>query len=340
MDFGRRVAASLQSEQFVLLDIGCAGGIDPMWRVFGANLRVLAVDASVDECKRLGEAETLPGVEYVSGFVGLPPDHPFELRRAGRPESARNPWARLSAAHTAERREAALRLASDREKLRQSIWWLTHTADPSRPLIVPEMLQQRGIANVDFIKIDTDGNDLAILHSFDSVLDRCGVLGAKLEVNFCGSEDDTNRTFHNTDRFMKAQGFELFDLTVRRYSAAALPARYELDFPAQTVSGRVLQGDAIYLRDWAAPYWRDRADRMSDDKLAKLAVLFALFALPDCAAEIVVGFRDRLAGLFDVEAALDALAREAQPGSLDPLSYRDYLAAFDFDSPAFYPRRR
>lgn len=337
--FARHAAASLVTENFTLVDLGCAGGIDPVWRNFGSRLRALAVDASVGECHRLAENESSTGIEYVGGFAGISPDHPFALRREGRLEAGRNPWTRLSAAHTAQRREAELRTATDEEKLRQSIWWLTETADATRPLIVPEMLSLREMTNVDFLKIDTDGNDFAILNSFDGLFDRFGILGARLEVNFCGSSDDTDRTFHNTDRFMKAHGFELFDLSLRRYSAAALPARYELDIPAQTITGRLLQGDALYVRDWAAPDWTDAAAQASTEKLIKLAAVFSLLGLPDCAAEILVAFRARLANLLDVSGSLDMLAAQIQPESLRPLDYRAYIAAFESDSSHFFPER-
>jgi hypothetical protein len=337
-DFAHYSAASLRAENFTLVDIGCAGGIDPVWRVFGPRLRALAIDASMGECRRLAEKETSFGIEYVSAFAGIAPDHPFSRRRAGRPEAARNVWPRMSAAHTAKRREEQLQKATDQEKLRQSIWWLTETADSSEPLVVPDMLFQRGITNVDFLKIDTDGNDFGILNSFDDCMARLGVLGARLEVNFFGSEDDTNRTFHNTDRFMKAHGFELFDLSLRRYSVSALPARYELDFPAQTVMGRILQGDALYLRDWANPDWAEEAARASSEKLLKLATLFALLGLPDCAAEVLIGFRSRLMGLVDVDRSLDMLAVQIQPGLRTPMGYKAYLEAFEADSSYFYPK--
>ncbi len=337
-EFARLVASKLKDEYFTLVDLGCAGGIDPVWRVFGSRLRALAIDASVAECRRLAEIEQLPGIEYVSGFAGISPQHPFSLRRAGRPEAGRSPWSRLSAAHTAKRREALLRGATDQEKLGHSLWWLTETADSTRPIIVPEMLDERGLRSVDFLKIDTDGNDFGILNSFDGYFDEFGILGAFLEVNFCGSEVDTDRTFHNVDRFMKKQGFELFDLSVRRYSTAALPARYELTIAAQTVTGRILQGDALYVRDWAGEDWTDAAAKASTEKLGKLAAIFALRGLPDCAAEILTAFRDRLSGLLNVDAALDMLAAEVQGESGKPLSYKAYLAAFEADSPEFYAK--
>jgi hypothetical protein len=338
LDFARYAVDSLRAENFTLVDLGCAGGINPVWRIFGSRLRALAIDASMDECRRLADGEELQGIEYVSAFAGIAPDHPFVVRRGGEEVHVRNPWPRLSAAHTMQRREAKLRAATDQEKIRQSTWWLTETADASRPVIVPDMLSQRGMDNVDFLKIDTDGNDFGILNSFDGCFDKFGILGAYLEVNFCGSPDDTNRTFHNTDRFMKAQGFELFDLSVRRYSAAALPAPYELDIPAQTISGRILQGDALYIRDWAAADWAQIAAQASVEKLIKLAAIFSLMSLPDCAAEILIAFRARFSGWLAVDRALDLLSAQIQPSVQPPLSYKAYLSAFQADSPDFYPK--
>jgi len=307
--------------------------------VFGDRLRALAIDASVDECRRLAASETNPGIEYLAAFAGISPDHPFSRRRQGREEASRNAWHRLSAARSIKRNEVRLRAASEEERIKESAWQLTEVADEQHPVVVPNLLRQKGVASVDFLKIDTDGNDLAILNSFEGEFDRLGVLGARLEVNFAGTADDTNRTFHNTDRFMKAQGFELFDLEMRRYSAAALPARYTTTIAAQTESGRLLQGDALYLRDWCAPYWSEAAGAATADKLLKLAAFFSLFGLPDCAAEVVTDFRARLESRIDIDAALDSLAADTQTGTERPLSYRDYIAAFDADDALFYPAR-
>src|SRR5690349_7544347 len=67
--FAGLVAQSLGDARFHLLDVGCSGGIDTRWRVFGERLKALAVDASAAECARLRMAETAPGVEYVAAFV-------------------------------------------------------------------------------------------------------------------------------------------------------------------------------------------------------------------------------------------------------------------------------
>src|SRR4029450_11507454 len=82
--------------EFMLIDIGWGGGIDPVWRGFGPRLRALAIDPNVAEIERLRNSETHPGVQYVAAFAGLPANHPFSLRKAGRDPLERNPWTRLS----------------------------------------------------------------------------------------------------------------------------------------------------------------------------------------------------------------------------------------------------
>jgi hypothetical protein len=162
-----------------------------------------------------------------------------------------------------------------------------------------------------------------------------------MEVNFIGSHEETDHTFHNTDRFMRALGFDLFGLTVRPYSLAALPARYQLRIAAQTESGRPVQGDALYVLDLGDPARSGAARALSAAKLAKLSAIYACFGLRDCAAEVLLTHRDRLADLLDVDEVLNLLAEEAQ-GRTDGrhVSYDDYIGAFQRDDPWFYPGER
>src|SRR5690606_23527954 len=129
------------------------------------------------------------------------------------------------------------------------------------------------------------------------------------------------------DRLLRRAGFDLFDLSVRRYSTRALPGRSRLAYPAETPFGRVLQGDAVYFRDLCAPDNAALAAELGPARLAKQAASMALFGLPDCAAESLVAFRDRLDGWMDVARGLNLLAAEAQPGDPAPAAYEPYLAA-------------
>lgn len=340
--FLKLIAASLTQERFSLVDVGCSGGIDPIWRVFGDRLVALGFDASVSECRRLTEIETQAGVQYVPGFVGIPPSHPFARKSANKPLHSGDRFHRSSAVWTMELRKKQLATASDHEKMQHNLWRNTELANPAEPLFLAQELPRRGFNSVDLLKIDIDGTDHIVLNSLDGLFERLGILAARLEVCMFGGAAETDNTFHNVDRFMRRQGYDLARLDSVRYSMRALPARYAITMAAQTVSGRIAQADAFYVRDLIAPSQRALAERISVEKIAKLAAIFAAWEQPDGAAELLLHFRDRLAALFDVDKGLDMLAAQTQwaegdKDEVEILSYSDYLAAFTTDPPDFYP---
>jgi hypothetical protein len=105
--------------------------------------------------------------------------------------------------------------------------------------------------------------------------------------------------------------------------------------PAQGVWGRILQGDALYLRDAAAREQAAWTQSVKPQKLLKLAALFSVFGLPDCAAEILTRYRPLLSPLIDVNSALDMLVIEA--GGKGSPAYASYIDAFERDDARFYP---
>ena len=335
--FAGYVASTIPSERFTFIDIGCSGGIDPVWRLFGERLRVLAFDASVDECERLAEAETHPDIHYIAGFVGISPDHPFARRIGDKPRYERNPFPRFCAGRMLEINRERLRSSPLEEKLRHNAWGMTKLADPKIPVIVPSLLQEMGWSDIDFLKIDIDGPDYDVMNSFDGYFNPLKLLAARLEVNLYGGIDDTHHTFHNMDRFMRARGFELSGLDVRTYAMSAMPSPFAITAPAQNVTGRPYQAEAFYIRDPAAPEQTDAAIELGPEKLAKLAAILSVWGQPDGAAEILLKFRAELMAIFDVDLGLELLAGQAQAAAATALPYLDYIAAFEAGEPRFYP---
>ena len=331
------IADRLGDEKFTLIDVGCSGGIDPIWRVFGRNLRAFGFDPNIAECERLSATEKLPGVKHVAAFVGLPADDPIVQARAQRPYVQRSPWNRLSVARTVAIRQTRKTSRSQEQLTAENLWNEVPLADPAAPIILPQFFSANSLDDIDIIKIDVDGPDFDILQSLSSSIGRYKVLALGLEVNFVGSADATDNTFCNTDRFMRAHGFELFALSVRPYSLAALPARFQLPFPAQTQYGRPLQGDALYARDLGQPNHPDVSEGIRPAKLAKLAAIFAAMGLFDCAAEVFLTHRERIRTILDVDVVLDLLCAEAQGSHQPTLSYKDYMVAFEDDAAMFYP---
>ena len=337
--FAALVAGSLASKRFTFVDVGCSGGLDPAWRVFGDRLRAVGFDASAEECERLTRMETHPDIKYVGAFAGLPTDHPIARLAAGKPWFFRDLTPRTSYARFMQLRQETLKASSLGEKLRHNVWGMTKLADPNRPVIVPTFLKELGWSDVDFLKIDIDSIDFQVLNSFDGQFDQLGLLAARLEVNFFGGVGESEHVFHNTDRFMRARGFELMGLEIRTYSMSALPAPFAITAPAQTITGRPSQADALYARDPAAPDWADVGAAMTPEKLAKLAAIFSVWHLPDAAAELLVHFRGKLETLLDVDLGLELLTgqTQAQVGSKSAIAYKEYIAEFEAGAARFFP---
>lgn len=313
---------------FVLIDVGCAGGIAEPWRAFSPSLIAHGYDPDVGACEEAQAREHFPHVHYHARFVGLPESHPFVQRR--RAEADRWPdtniWGRVTAGYLAQQRQEA-----DAGGPATATRW----ADRATVLGVEEIVRGEQLPTVDFLKVDVDGQDLEVLESAREVLIDGQVLGVMLEVNWFGSASPTEHTFHNTDLFMRREGYTLFGFNTRHYSRTDLPAPFVYDeIYAETRFGQPYQGDAIYVRDLAASDQQDQADAYAAEKLVKLACVYELMGLPDCAAEVLNRFRPRLAAFGDIEALLDALT---PPLLGEKLTYRQYISKFKEEPHLFLP---
>ena len=225
----------------------------------------------------------------------------------------------------------------------------------TRVITIDDLVKKYKLEDLDFIKIDTDGDDYKVILSALEVMKNSPVLGAYIEVSFYGNTEEPN-CFHNVDKTMRSLGFDLFDIKhVTRYSAAALPASYDHHGFSQNTYGRVIQGNALYLRDpctlrdtvWPLPlfteeekkHWQvahrqcsavsPKCPELSSDKLLKLACLFEIFDMPDLAAEILITYRNELENLIDIDENLNILTKEATGKNI---THKEYMASVTEDS--------
>ena len=266
--------------------------------------------------------------EWIPGFDG--PEFGEEKLSAGLGPVSEEPEGSASLAMDESQRAHQAKLMAENR------WDQAELVDPDKPLVLSRFLPARGITDIDFIKIDIDGPDYTVLYDLAPIWQSHRVLGVLMEVNFGGSFSPHHHTFHNTDRYLRRHGFELYDLTVRKYSSAALPSPFLYDYPAGTVKGRPLQGDALYLRDFGWSTETTVPDDYSAAKIARLVALFSMFDLHDQAAETALRFRDRLGEIVDVDELLDRLAAEVQGDKGEVLSYRDYMDRFRALDPSFF----
>lgn len=258
----------LTKEPFHMLDLGCSGGISADWRLLEPYLRVIGIDLNVEEVEKLNKQEKNKAIKYHAGNLELSPDHPIRTAR-GTPFvcESHKIFAKTSAW------DAHYRSQENKNPL----------SNRSRPdyANIEKILQENKYAHVDFIKIDVDGPDFDILMALESSLAQLQVLAFKLEVNFNGTTNPSDHTFHNMDRLMRKNGFELYDLSVRRYTKNALPGRFEGDFFGQTITGAVTQGDAVYFLNQNPP-------ALSLAKNIKQITLMTLSNQIDSAAQLLL----------------------------------------------------
>lgn len=265
-----------QRHPLVLVDVGASGGADPRWAEAAPNLRVIGFDA--DDRATAGAT---PAMTYLSTAVY-------------RDKS------RLTF-HLTSKQEASSIFEPNRA-------FLDRFPDASRFDVVKTagldadtldaQLASVGVAAVDFLQIDAQGCELAILEGATSAL-RESILGLQLEVEF-GEMYRGQPLFADVDAFVRPFGFVLFDLCPvhwKRRAGAGLGGP----------KGQLIYGDALYLRDLASLSSLVAGQTTDDAKRAKLLHAIAicwLYGYLDYAREILDAHAARFAA-----GELDSLRR-------------------------------
>lgn len=150
-----------------------------------------------------------------------------------------------------------------------------------------DFLSSQKIDDVDYVKVDIEGAELELLEASRETLDKA--VGVSVDVLFHHDWVDAP-VFADVDRFLRSNGFVLFDLrSVKRTQQFDAP--FDLIDESGQLHGQIACGDAIYLRDFletksSAPPW---------PKLLKLAVAAEVNQHADFAFELVLFARDQTA---------------------------------------------
>lgn len=298
----------LLRDPFTLLDVGASGGIDKIWTRFGDKLQAVGFDPLVAEVDRLN-ALAPDNHRYIAAFVGC-----AEYRR----KYPSGHWERPEARST----QFFPRTSSVWAQSVLSIDWTKETNNSNQDVVfsdrwlsLDEFCATEKLDDVDYLKIDTDGSDFEVLQGASRLIDGSGLLAIQVEAQFHGAVATDANLFSNIDLFLRDHGFSLFDLDVWRYSRAALPRRYFYPIPAQTHRGQALWGEALYVRDLGDPLYASKwpGGSFGVEKLLKLAAIFDLSGLSDCAVELLVNHRDAIQAALGDMGMVDSLIDAAVP---------------------------
>ncbi|PIS39011.1 MAG: hypothetical protein COT34_00620, partial [Candidatus Nealsonbacteria bacterium CG08_land_8_20_14_0_20_43_11] len=157
--------------------------------------------------------------------------------------------------------------------------------------------REQNIGHIDFLKLDVEGAELDVLKGASDYLKNDGALGVLVEVRFQRSSNQP--IFSEVDSFMESMGFNLFDVSIYRHSRKTLPGAFlEKDekgksVPGSSRKGQVIWANALYLRDGVAELQNGvNQSAWNACRVLKLACLFEIFDLSDCAIELLQQTRD------------------------------------------------
>jgi hypothetical protein len=207
-----------------------------------------------------------------------------------------------------------------------------------------DVLADQGLASVDFIKLDVEGSELEVLSGATRTLANAATFGVMFEflISSRAYLPDTERRFgtlFDIHALLDGAGFELFDISTYRYARAALPQPFSYrytdsngkPYAGTSIRGQKTNGDALYCRDLVAV--RDQATP-SVARILKGACLLELFALEDCAMELLLHYREALAPRLDADRLADLLVPKVR-GKAMP--YSQYLATYATRKTFFMP---
>lgn len=254
-----------ESRRLTLVDIGASGGMERPWNDYKDYVLWIAFEPDDDAYRQLVSDRTRTDSVVINSAVGERSERCqfYITRKQGHSSVFRPNFDILN---------------------RYGEW-------PSRSEVVKvveiqvepldDLLAQWGVDDVDFIKLDTQGSELAILRGGTSTLQ--GAFGVEVEVEFVELYSG-QPLFADVDIFMRQQGFELIDL--RRHHE--LRRKWREAF--LSCSGQLVCGDALYLKSYDeyvgqwVRHWDDEALRL---RVIKAVCVCLVYGLLDLAAEFI-----------------------------------------------------
>ena len=318
----------IPDNQFTLFDVGCSGGIDTIFRNLEPYLVGYGFDPFINEIKRLNGIEEDNKIKYYDYYI-LPEEDISNNCKQNNKSKKNNCFFERTSAFFACNKIHKIEYSTTFHDI------IGKGEVTNKSISIDKFCEDFNVRNIDFLKTDTDGNDLYVLKSAKKSLEK--VLALKVEANFSGIPDINCNNFASIDYFLRNRGFSLFKIESYNYSRSVLPDLFLYDIPAQTLNGQSLWAETYYLRDICLKdYEKIWNFEINIPIILKSIISFEIVELHDCLVEIVLNLKNVLNKLFDVNKLLDKKIFNLTNGKF--MQYKDYIKFFHTSIESFYPK--
>ena len=281
-------ASGLLECPFVLLDAGVNGGVHPRWGHLGPRLEVHGFDALPETIEPLAAARR-PGHHYHATALG---------DRDGR-TTIFVPINKFAASL------APRQLSPEQSRLQIDPKVSGSATERDVPLTrLDTLLAEGAIPPPDFLKLDCEGSEPAILRGAAALLASPTLVGVQAEASFLPG-DDGRVHFGAIFDLLRPHNFRVADIALGRFPYKSFAARARLLGDADAavgVAGPVAALEVLFIRDFTAT-----AHGATPETLLKSAIMLELYGLNDAAYDMLTVLADRFPVSFDVAAAADRL---------------------------------
>jgi FkbM family methyltransferase len=242
----------LVNNPFWIVDIGASGGIDPRWINFTSSYKAILFEPDRRAYDNLKFTKQDNIIILNCALSDSVEDVNFHLCKKQQVSSIYLPnLSFLKRFPDAERFKVI-----DIIKIR------TDTLD--------HQLQINGIDDIDFVKIDAEGYELAILRGSINSLEN--VIGLQVEVEFAPLREN-QPLFNEVDCFITERGFELFDIKRFFWNRAGLN-----NYGGR--KGQLVYGDALYFK---CPEKILSMKNITCDKITRAICIYLVYGYLDLA---------------------------------------------------------